>query len=132
MNKIEKAKKLREKIESLALDMGDAEALEFSDLFAKWGTGKDYKAGDKVRYDAKLYKCLQAHTSQDDWIPGEAVSLWIEVSDPSVEYPDWKQPTGAHDAYNKGDKVKYENKHYISDVDGNVWVPGVYGWSEVA
>lgn len=44
---------------------------------------------------------------------------------------DWVQPTGAQDAYQKGDKVTYEGKHYISDIDNNVWSPTTYGWSEV-
>ena len=41
-----------------------------------------------------------------------------------------KQPTGAQDAYAKGAKVSHNGKHWISDVDNNVWEPGVYGWSE--
>lgn len=39
--------------------------------------------------------------------------------------------TGAQDAYNKGDKVSHDGKHWVSDVDNNVWAPGVYGWKEV-
>ena len=46
------------------------------------------------------------------------------------EWPEWVQPTGAHDAYNTGDKVTHNGVKYISDVDANVWEPGVYGWSE--
>ena len=49
----------------------------------------------------------------------------------AIEFPEWRQPTGAHDAYSKGDKVSHNGKHWVSDVDGNVWEPGVYGWSEV-
>ena len=48
-----------------------------------------------------------------------------------LKYPEWRQPTGAHDAYAKGDKVSHNEKHWISEVDGNVWTPGTYGWSEV-
>ena len=44
---------------------------------------------------------------------------------------EWKQPTGAQDAYSKGDKVSHSSKHWVSDYDANVWEPGVYGWSEV-
>lgn len=54
---------------------------------------------------------------------------WRET--PTVEFPDWSQPIGAHDAYDAGAKVSYGGKHWVSDLDDNVWVPGVYGWTEV-
>lgn len=130
MTIIEKAKMLRKQIETLALDMDDDQSLEFPELFPNWKNETDYKTGDRVRYDDVLFKCLQAHKSQSDWTPDVAVSLWAKVADPSIEWPEWVQPTGAHDAYMKGDKVQYENKHWISQVDNNVWAPGVYGWSE--
>lgn len=50
---------------------------------------------------------------------------------PSDEYPEWKQPAGAHDAYAQGAKVSHKGKKWTSDVGGNVWEPGVYGWTEV-
>lgn len=50
---------------------------------------------------------------------------------PSEEYPEWVQPTGAHDAYAQGAKVSHNGKKWTSDVGGNVWEPGVYGWTEV-
>lgn len=127
----EQAKRLRSLIERMSADLTDDEAYTAPQLFPQWGL-KQYTTGDRVQYNERLYKCLQNHTAQADWTPDTAVSLWVEVSDPSVEFPDWKQPTGAQDAYNKGDKVTYNGKHYISDVDGNVWAPDVYGWSEVA
>ena len=43
------------------------------------------------------------------------------------EWPDWVQPKGAHDAYSKGSKVNHKNKHWISNIDSNVWEPGVTG-----
>lgn len=57
-------------------------------------------------------------------------SLWVAIADPSEEWPTWAQPIGATDAYMNGDKVSYNDKHYISTVDNNVWEPGVYGWEE--
>ena len=57
-------------------------------------------------------------------------ALWTAVS--LDEYPAWVQPTGAHDAYSKGDKVTHNGKRWTSDVDNNTWEPGVYGWTEVA
>lgn len=99
--------------------------------FNEWAVGVQYSFDQKVRYDGDLWKCLQAHTSQADWAPGVAPSLWSKIGDPTVEYPEWFQPTGAHDAYAKGDKVSYKGKKWISTVDANVWVPGEYGWKEI-
>jgi len=127
----EQAKRLRSLIERMSADLTDEDAYTAPQLFPQWKL-TTYTIGDRVQYDSKLYKCIQAHTAQSDWTPDVAVSLWVEVSDPSVEYPDWKQPTGAQDAYQKGDKVTYQGKHYISIVDNNVWSPDVYGWDEVA
>lgn len=126
----EKAIALRKLIEKLSADLPDSEAYTAPELFPMW-TLKDYQQGDRVQYKGLLYKCLQNHTAQADWTPDTAVSLWVRVDDPSIEFPDWRQPTGAHDAYAKGDKVSHNGKHWQSDVDGNVWEPGVYGWSEV-
>lgn len=50
---------------------------------------------------------------------------------PSEEYPEWVRPTGAHDAYAQGAKVSHNGKKWTSNVENNVWEPGVYGWTEV-
>lgn len=84
-----------------------------------------------VRYQDRLYRCLQSHTSQADWNPTAAVSLWVEIANPAEEWPEWKQPTGAHDAYEQGAKVSHNGKKWTSDIAANVWEPGVYGWTEV-
>lgn len=131
MNIIERARILRGFIEKAAISLPDEEAIEAVELFPKWdGDGVSYEQGDRVSYQGKLYKVLMAHISQEDWTPDAAVSLFVEVSDPSVEWPEWKQPAGAHDAYAKGDKVSHNEKHWISDIDANVYEPGVYGWAE--
>ena len=127
----EQAKRLRSLIERMSADLTDSEAYTAPQLFPQW-TLKPYETGDRVQYQERLYKCIQAHTAQSDWTPDTAVSLWVEVSDPAIEFPEWKQPVGATDAYSKGDRVSYQDKHWVSDVDGNVWSPDVYGWSEVA
>ena len=107
-------------------------AAEHADLFAPWAVQVAYKAGNIRRYtDGQLYQCLQDHTSQADWTPDAATSLWKQMADPAEEWPEWSQPVAAHDAYNAGDKVSHGGKHWISDQDGNVWEPGVYGWTEV-
>lgn len=78
----------------------------------------------------RIYKCVQDHTSQAEWTPDTASSLWAGTSDPAEEWPAWSQPVGAHDAYSSGAKVSHNGKHWISSVDNNVWEPGVYGWTE--
>ena len=106
-------------------------APEHLDLFSPWTPGISYEPGNIRSYEENLYRCVQAHTSQDDWTPDKVPALWTKIGDPTVEYPEWSQPVGAHDAYAKGDKVSHNNKHWQSTVDGNVWQPGVYGWDEV-
>lgn len=105
-------------------------AAEHADLFAEWAYPISYTVGQIRRYKGTLYKCVQAHTSQEDWTPDTAHSLWSLTADPSEEWPEWIQPIGAHDAYALGAKVSHKEKHWTSTVANNVWEPGVYGWEE--
>ena len=106
-------------------------AAEHADLFAEWAYPIAYTVGQIRRYNGTLYKCVQAHTSQADWAPPAAPSLWSLTADPTEEWPEWIQPIGAHDAYDLGAKGSHNGKHWTSDVAANVWEPGVYGWTEV-
>lgn len=106
-------------------------ATEHTDLFNPWESGMPYKVGNIRSYTENLYQCIQDHTSQDDWTPDVATSLWKKIGDPTVEFPEWSQPIGAQDAYQTGDKVSFNEKHWESTADNNVWQPGVYGWIEV-
>lgn len=108
----------------------DTTAAEHADLFAPWAYPIAYKAGNIRRYGGKLYRCVKDHTSQEDWNPEAAASLWAVTADPAEEWPAWSQPVGAHDAYSAGAKVSHKDKHWTSTVDNNVWEPGVYGWTE--
>lgn len=112
-------------------NIDDVTAVEHTPLFSSWATSVTYKVGDIREYEGNLYRCVQAHASQADWAPDVSASLWSKIGDPTVEYPEWSQPVGAHDAYAKNDKVSYDGKRYVSTVDANVWRPGVYGWEEV-
>ena len=123
-----KAKVLRRLIESASNALDDKSALTGVELFPKWAIGNSYAVGDRVQYIGALYKCIQAHTAQTDWTPDATPALWVTVS--VDEWPEWEQPTGAHDAYNKGDKVSYNGKHYICTIDANAYAPGVSGWEE--
>ena len=124
----EKAYKLRSIIEKASISLTDEDALQAVELYPLWLASTAYSMSERIRYNGILYRCVQAHTSQADWTPDVTPALWTVVS--LDEWPEWKQPTGAQDAYAKGDKVSYDGKHWISNVDGNVWTPGVYGWDE--
>ena len=110
----------------------DEQAVSAPFLFNEWDPdGVSYTAEvSKVTYNDLLYKCLQSHVSQASWNPKDAVSLWVRIDDPAIEWPEWRQPTGAHDAYPIGAKVSHNDKHWVSNVDNNVWEPGAYGWDE--
>ena len=120
-----KAKQLRQLIEQLAVTLDDETALTGVELFPAWVVGKAYAVNDRAQYNGTLYKCIQAHTSQSDWMPSATPALWKTVS--LDEYPEWVQPTGAHDAYNIGDKVTYNGQRYVCTSNANVYAPDVYG-----
>lgn len=125
-----KVKFLRRLIEQLSEHLTDEEAMEAVELFPAWAARTEYTADTRVRYAGLLYRCVQAHTSQDDWTPDLTPALWARVDDPAEEWPEWRQPTGAQDAYPAGAKVSHNEKHWISTTAANVWEPGVYGWEE--
>ena len=140
MTLVEKARELRkilEKAMTEAQSLTDAEAITATCLHPKWnGDGVQYTAGQRVQDDGILYTVLQAHTSQPDWKPTAAPSLFAKVliPDPTV-VPEWEQPDSTN-PYMKGDKVKHNGKVWMSLVDNNVWEPGATGtaalWQEVA
>lgn len=123
-----KAKQLRKLIEHLAITLDDETALTGVELFPMWAIGVDYAVDDRVQHGGTLYKCVQAHTSQEHWTPDATPALWVVVT--VEEWPEWVQPTGAQDAYAKDAKVTHNGERWISDVDSNVWEPGVYGWTK--
>lgn len=117
-------------INSLAVD--DSTALRMREFYPLWEAGQDYTAGFRLRYGGLLYKVLQAHTSQETWAPDAAPSLFAKVLIPDENViPEWEQPDSTN-AYAKGDKVTHKGKTWVSDVDNNLWEPGIYGWIEVA
>lgn len=114
-----------------AKDLSDTEALKVPMLYDRWQAGKDYEIGLRLYHEGRLYKVLQAHTSHEAYTPDIAVSLYAEVliPDPSV-IPEWVQPDSTN-PYMKGDKVRHNGKVWISDIDYNVYEPGIAGWSEI-
>lgn len=127
----ERARQFRKLLESQTEAMSDEEIIEYPSFVEKWKSGLDYDAGKRLEYNGTIYKVLQSHTSQDTWTPDQAPSLFAKVLIPdSSVIPNWEQPDSTN-PYSSGDKVTHNGKTWVSDVDGNVWEPGVYGWSEV-
>ena len=127
---ITEAKTKRAQIEETAANLTDEQAFDRAWMFPLWDSGSHtYAVGDRVQYNALLYRCLTEHTSQESWVPDSAPSLWVRIDDPAIEWPEWRQPAGSTDAYPKGAKVSHNGKHWISDVDATVWEPPTQ-WTE--
>ena len=123
------ATQYRKMIEQAAVSLPDEDALTAPEMFPHWKPDMDVITDERMYYNEKLYRVVQGHTTQEGWEPDVTPALFTEVS--VDEWPEWKQPTGALDAYRIGDKVSHNGKHWISTADNNVWEPGVYGWDEV-
>ena len=109
----------------------DEQALKASALYPKWKVGTDYQKDERVLYNDILYKVLTDHTSQADWTPDAAPSLFAKILIPDKNViPEWEQPESTN-PYSKGDKVTHNGKTWQSTIDSNVWEPGVYGWEEI-
>jgi len=127
----DEADKYREIVNKAAENLSDEDAAYAPMIFERWEPDVEYVVGKRLCYEDKLYKVLIAHTSQNTWKPDVSPSLFAEVliPDPTV-IPDWVQPDSTN-PYMTGDKVRHNDKVWVSTVDNNVWEPGVYGWSEV-
>lgn len=136
LNKLQAAEQLRKAIQKFASTLKDEEAMEIATVFDTWVAGKAYRTNEFVTYgtnnvgDPQLYKVIQDHTSQSDWTPDTAKSLYYSVGLDNSGYAVWSQPSGAHDAYNNGDIVNYNDTLYKSLIDGNTYSPDDYpaGW----
>ena len=132
-----KAEQFRRALQLFAASITDESTMmEIADVYPKWsGKSKSYKAGNILAYgvnadgETQLYTVLLDHTSQADWTPDTATSLYKPVGFTAEGVSIWTQPLGATDAYNAGDVVEHNGQQWVSDVDGNVWEPGVYGWT---
>lgn len=111
-------------------ELSSENIVELVELYPKWKTDKEYKENDLVTYKGEMYEVIQDHTSQEDWLPNESDSLYTNKL-PDDVVAKWVQPTGSHDAYDKGDQVKYNGETWESEIDDNVWEPGIEGWKKV-
>lgn len=120
---IEEANAIIKALVDLRESATDEQAMKVQVLYPKWKEGVGYKVGDRVTYNNVLYKTLTGHTSQADWTPDAAPSLFAKVLivDPSV-IPEWEQPESTN-PYMKGDKVTHNGSTWVSLVDNNVWEP---------
>lgn len=139
MNKLQAAEQLRKALQMFAATLDDEKALAVATVYPVYRVGESYAVDDIFSYgvnavgDPQLYRVVQAHTSQTDWTPNTAVSLYTPIGLTAEGVVIWSQPMGAHDAYNKGDVVSYEGVLYESLIDGNVYSPTAYpaGWMAV-
>ena len=122
-----------------AASLTDEQAMEVAFVYEPWMDGKTYAVGEFVTCgknavgDPQLYKVNQAHTAQLDWLPDLNPALYSPIGLDDSGHPVWSQPTGAHDAYNKGDIVNYNGVLYKSLINGNTYSPEAYpaGWEAV-
>ena len=126
---MQEAEEIRKAIDIFAENQTDETLIDNKSAFSLWRAGLQVTRKQILRFNDDLYRVNQDHTTQDDWTPDITPALFTKVS--LEEYPQWVQPTGAQDAYNAGDKCSHNDKHWVSNLDGNVWEPGIYGWSEV-
>ena len=136
MNKIFLAQQMNRFVQMSvqSANLTDEQAMQIADLYPDWAAMKAYAADEIVKFgvnadgETQLYKVIQAHTSQADWTPDTAASLYKKIGFTDEGVSIWTQPLGATDAYMKGNVVSFENQLWESTVDNNVWQPGVYGW----
>lgn len=125
------AKQLRQLLLKQADSLSDEEIVNVPAFVEKWKAGMSYEAGKRLSYNNIVYKVLQSHTSQTDWLPDQTASLYAKVLIPDANViPEWEQPESTN-PYMSGDKVTHQSKIWVSDVDYNVWEPGVYGWHTI-
>lgn len=131
MTRLEAAKQLRKALQMFVETLEDEKAIEVVAVFPTWYIDRSYNLGDRIQYQDELYKCLVTHTSQENWAPNIAPSLWAKVlPGQNGEIGEWTQPDSTN-PYMTGDKVLFGGEKWISTVDNNIWAPDVYGWQRI-
>ncbi len=120
---------LRNQVEQAASLQTDELALDTAWMYPAWNATNAYSTGHRVRYNGNLYRCLQSHDAQMAWTPTDAPSIWAEILPGQEDTPigPWVQPDSTN-PYQRGDKVTWDGKNWVSTVDNNTWQPGTYGW----
>ena len=112
---LKQAQEIRTSIDSVTGTMADADAAKNPMLFLPWETGTKYAVGDRIRHDGKVYKCLQAHTSQADWEPPVVPALWAVINTSSSGTIDDPIPAARGMEYEYG-------KYYLDPEDGKTYL----------
>ena len=112
----QRAAKLRPVIEASATSLSDGEAAKAVELFPKWEYPHDYVVGDRVNDIStnKLYKCVQAHTSQALWEPAATPALWVVIDVTHAGTQDDPIPASRGMEYEYG-------KYYLDSEDGKTY-----------
>lgn len=125
------AREIRKMMEAVSQIVPEEKAADFTRFHPKWaGDGRLLTTGERIQHEGILYTVLQGHHTQEDWTPEAATSLFAKVlvsEDPDVVL-EWEQPDSTN-PYEQGDCVIYDGHIWQSDIDGNVWKPGEYGWT---
>ena len=122
-------------------ELTDEQKESFSNLYEPFEVGKFYDYDERVRYEGIVYRVRQPHVTQLDWIPPNVPALFEVILQKQTEdgeevVHEWEQPVTGPNAvppYKTGDKVRFDGKIYVSQIDNNSWSPEAYpaGWSEV-
>lgn len=112
---LEQAQEIRTSIDSVTGTMADADAAKNPMLFLPWEVDTAYEVGDRRRYDSKVYKCLQAHTSQADWAPPVVPALWVVINTSSSGTVDDPIPASRGMEYEYG-------KYYLDPEDNKTYL----------
>ena len=116
---------------ALEVNLSDRDIAALAQQYPQFEIGVDLDVGDVVAFKGELFEVIQAHTTQEDWLPPDVPNLF-EPTMPEGVIPEWMRPLGSHDAYSEGDKVTHEGYIWESQVNANVWEPGVQDlWQQV-
>ena len=131
---LEQAQAIRNSMTKVTSTLTDEQALEVKELYQLWEVDTAYAVDDVRRYNDKLFRCLQAHTSQADWTPDAVPALWVEIA-PKGEYREIKDGMLSTEAFALGEIGWYKEKDnlYKSLIAANVYTPDTYpsGWEKV-
>jgi hypothetical protein len=101
---------------------------EATDDFAAWiqptGSHDAYAEGEIVTHNGKIWRSLIGANTGEPGVSGWRESVLMPPGDEPVTYPAWIKPTGAHDAYQIGDRVTHVEKNWESTINANTTEPG--------
>ena len=115
-------------------NISEEDAKAHKGLFEAWATDTHYEVGAMRQHEGNLYKCLQSHTSQENWTPDATPALWVEIAAPN-EYREIKDNMLPTEAFALGEIGWYKEKDNLwkSLIAANNYTPETYpaGWEQV-